>query len=124
MDATLVTLGQPEPALQIEVVLYLIHRVPAGEKADPEAGHQLHHVLVDCSAVALNAGKDRLIRGLTRGACACAGVQRRGDRLDFLDVVPDRFLNGLDRLQTLVDARGQPAQLRLREAPLFASRVR
>src|SRR5262249_53014219 len=40
------------------------------------------------------------------------------------DLTPDRLLLGLDQVQTPVDARRQPAQLRLRGPPFCAARFR
>ena len=38
-------------------------------------------------------------------------LEGRGDFLDVRDVAPDRLLFGPDRVETTVDATGQPAEL-------------
>src|SRR4051812_13697429 len=124
VDPTLMPLGQAEPALQIEIVVDLIEGVTAGKEAGAEALHQPSHLSVDRIAVAVKASEDGVEVGLTPGRCLRCRVQGRGHLLDRLDVAPDRFLLGFHRVQSLVDAGGQPAQLLLCESPFFASRFR
>ena len=57
VDPTLMPLGQPEPALQIEIVVDLIEGVTAGKEAGAEALHQPSHLGVDRVAVAVKAGE-------------------------------------------------------------------
>ena len=124
VDPTLMPLGQAEPALQIEIIVDLIEGVIAGKEAGTEASHQTRHVLVDRIAVAVKASEDRVEVGLTLGRFLRRRVHGRGHLLDCLDVAPDRLLLGFDQVQSLVDAGGQPVQLRLREPPFFAATFR
>ena len=98
--------------------------VSADEEAGPKASHQTGHVNVDRIIVVAEASQQRVEVGLTPGRFLLRGVQRRGHLLDRLDVDPDRLLLGFHQVQSLVDAGGQPAQLRLREPPFFASTFR
>ena len=59
------TLGQAEPALQIEIVVDLVEGVIASKEAGAEALHQPGHLFVDRIAVAAKAGEDRVEVGLT-----------------------------------------------------------
>ena len=124
VNPTLMSLGQAEPALQIEIVVDRIEGIIASKEADAEAPHQSSHLLVDRIAVAVKASEDCVEVGLTPGRCLRRRVQGRGDFLDRLDVVPDRLLLRFDQVQPIVDAGGQPVQLLLREPPFFASTFR
>ena len=124
VDPTLVPLGQAEPPLQVQVVLHRREVIPAGEQAGAETAHQVGHVVVDRVAVAFQTGQDRVEVALACSRSPCGGVQRRGHLPDRCDVAPDRFLFGPDQVQTLVEARRQAAQLRLREPPFCAARFR
>ena len=124
VDPTLMPLGQAEPAFQIEIVVDLIEGVIASKEAGAEALHQPRHLGVDRIAVAVKAREDRVEVGLTLMRSARDGGQGRGHLPDRLDMAPDRFLPGLDQVQTLVDPGGQSTQLRLGEPPFFASRFR
>jgi hypothetical protein len=124
VDPTLMPLGQPEPTLQIQVVLHIVHRVAAGEEAGPEVPHHAGHLLVDRIVVPPEARENRVEVGPTPIGSALGGGQSRGDFPDRLDVAPDRLLLGLHQFQALIDPGGQSAQLRLGEPPFFASRFR
>ena len=64
VDPTLMPLGHAEPPLQVQVVLYRREVIPAGEKADAEAVHQVGHGLMSRIAVAFQTGQDRVEVGL------------------------------------------------------------
>ena len=98
--------------------------VSADEEASSKAPHQSGHVNVDRIIIAVEVCQQRVEVGLTLGRCFRGRVQRRGHLLDRLEVDPDRLLLGFHQVQSLVDAGGQPAQLRLREPPFFASTFR
>jgi hypothetical protein len=124
VDPTLMPLGQPEPTLQIQVVLHIVNIVSADEEAGPEAPHHAGHLPVDRVVVSPEALEDRVEVGLTLMRSARLGGQGRGHLPNRLDMAQDRFLLGLDQVQALLDPGGQSAQLRLGEPPFFASRFR
>ena len=98
VDPTLMPLGQPEPTLQIQIVLYIANDVSAGKKAGPEAPHHAGHLGVDRVLVSPEAFEDRVEVGLTLMRWTRLGVQGRGHLPDRLDMAPDRFLLGLHQV--------------------------
>ena len=124
VDPTLMPLGYAKPALQIEIVPDLIHFIPARKEAGLEAAHHLGHVFVERIAVAHKAIDQFLKVGLTLGAITLFRVQGVCYLLDLLDLFPEHLLLGFDRVQALVDAAGQAAELLFCEPPFFASTFR
>jgi hypothetical protein len=124
VNPPLVTLGQAEPPLQIEIVpdrleLPCAHEQP-GDKADHHPGHRR----ADRILTLLEPIDQLLELFLAVRAAALAGIQGRRNRLDVLDVDADRLLFGLDFIEAAVDAAGQAAQLLFREPPFFSSKFR
>ena len=70
VDASLVTFGQAEPTLQVEVVVRQVRLVAAHKQAGQKAAHQLGHVLADGIS---RAAVELLLQGLKR-----AGAWRQG----------------------------------------------
>ena len=119
VDPPLVTLGQPKPSFQIEIVLDLFKLALADEEAREEAHHHCGHVKANRILGPLESIDQVLELLLASGAGLLSRLECRGHLGDVLDVVSDRLLFGLNLVQTSVDAIGQAAQLLLREPPFF-----
>ena len=105
VNATLVSLGQAEPAFQAQVVLDQLG-VASDKQTGLEAGHHLGHLLVDrvrlrCESL-LQSGE--LLLPPNRGTAF--GSQRVGDGLDFADVPAYGFLRVTNRGQSTFDTAG------------------
>jgi hypothetical protein len=124
VDPPLVTLGQPKPSFQIEIVLDLFKLARADEKAGDEAQHHLDHVLANRVLSRLQFLNQLFERLLAIRAIPLFRFEGRSDLLDVLDVFSDFLLLGLDCVQTAVDAASQAAELLLFEAPFFSSKFR
>jgi hypothetical protein len=124
VDPPLVTLGQPKPAFQIEIVLDLFKLARAHEQAGEEADHHLDHVLANRILSRLQFLNQLFELLLAIGAILPARLEGRSDLLDVLDVFSDFRLLGLDCVQTAVDAASQAVELLLFEAPFFSSKFR
>jgi hypothetical protein len=124
VDPPLVTLGQPKPTLQIEIVLDLFELARTHEKPRQKADHHHNHLLVDrvlCLPESIDQGLERLP---PIGAAPLARFDGRGDFLDVLDVLADRLLSLPDLVEAAIDAPGQSPQLLLCEPPFFSSKLR
>ncbi len=124
VDPPLVTLGQAEPTLQIQVVADLLERPRADEQPGKEAHHHRDHLLVDRVVGPLEAIDQAFEGRFPPGVAVLPDVEGRGDFLDVRDVAADRFLFGPDRVETPVDATGQAAELLLGEPPFCYSTFR
>ena len=124
VDPPLVTLGQAEPPLQIEIVPDRFILLLADEQPGQEAEHHRRHPVADRILGRLEAIDQRLELLLPLGDVLRSGFERRGHLRDYRDVRSDDFLLLLDFLQAAVDASGQAAELLLREPPFFSSRLR
>ena len=124
VDPPLVTLGQAEPTLQIQIVPDLLELPLAHEQPGEEADHHPGHPATDRIPTPLEP-IDQLLELLpTVAATSPPWVEGRRDSRDVLDVVADRLLFGPDFVEASVDAAGQAAELLLREPPFFSSRSR
>ena len=124
VDPPLVTLRQPEPALQIEVVHDLFEPPLAHEEPVKKAEHHRRHVVTDRIFGRLEAVDQLFEPLLASRAILRPGFERRGHRLDDRDILPDDLLLLLDFVQSAPDASGQAAELLLGEPPFFSSKFR
>jgi len=124
VDPPLMTLGQPKPTFQIEIVLDLFKLALADEQAGKEANHHLGHLLANRIPSCLEFINQLLECLLAIRAIVHSRFEGRSYLLDVLDVFSDFLLLGLDLVQTAVDAASQAAELLLFEAPFFSSKFR
>src|SRR4051794_14411604 len=106
VEPPLVTLGQAEPPLQIEIVADLLERGLADKQARDEADHDPGHLLVNRIAGSLEASGQLLELLLAPRALPPLGIEGRGDFSDLLDIPSDRHLLDRDLGQAAVDAAG------------------
>ena len=124
VDATLVALGLAEPTLQIEVVPRQIRIVTANEQPRLKAPHHRRHLPPDRVRLGSQAITQRREEGPTLFAHAAGRIEGGGNLDDLVDVLLDRDLRLLDRVEPPVDEPGQAAQERLAAPPFFAPRTR
>ena len=124
VNPPLVTLGQAEPSLKIEIVLDLFKLPLADEKAGEEANHHRGHVQANRILSPLESIDQFFELLLAICASFLSRFEGRGYLLDVLDVFSDFLLFGLDFVQTSVDAVGQAAELLFCEPPFFSSKFR
>ncbi len=114
MDASLVPFGIPKPTLQIHVVLEAWPRASTDEEACGKAGHHPRHVVVKRGVEAC----ELLWQARELGLPFCGGPvridQRRGDTLDFLQVLTDDLVFRLHLGHAAVDTGGQALELGVR----------
>jgi hypothetical protein len=124
VDPPFVTLRQPEPSLQIEVIHDLFEPLLAHEEPVKKAEHHRGHVVTD-RIFGLLESVDQLFEPLLAfRAILGPGFERRGHRLDDPDILPDYLLLLLDFVQSAPDASGQAAELLFSDPPLFSSKFR
>ena len=114
VNPSLVTLGQAEPPLQVEIVLDRLELSLAHEQPSEEADHHPGHRRMDRIRTVLEPIDQLLELFLAVRAAPGSGIQGCRNRLDVFDVVADRLLLGLNFIETAVDATGQAVQLLLR----------
>src|SRR3954452_750930 len=124
VNPPLVTLGQAEPPLQIEIVPDRFILLLPDEQAVQEAEHHRGHAVTDRVLGRLEALDQRLELPLALGDVLHPGFERRGHLRDHRDVLSDDLLLPLDLVQAALDASGQAVELLLRESPFGASRSR
>src|SRR3954451_12360510 len=106
VEPPLVTLGQAEPPLQIEIVADPLERGLADKQARDETDHDPGHPLVNWITGALEACRQRLELLLASRALPLFGIEGRGDFADLRDIPSDCPLLGRDLVQAAVDAPG------------------
>ncbi len=124
VDPTLVSLGQAKPTLQIEIIPDRFILPLADEQAGDEAEHHRRHPVPDRILGRLEAIDQRLELLLPLGDVLAPGLQRRGHLRDHSHVSSDHLLLLFDCVEARLDASREPAELLLREPPLFASKFR
>ena len=124
VDPTLVALRLAEPTLQIEVVPRQIRIVTANEQPRLKAPHHRRHPPPDRVRFGSQAIAQRLEEGSTVIARAAGRIEGRGNPDDLINVLLDRDLRLLDRVEPPVDEPGQATQERLAAPPFFAPRLR
>src|SRR4051812_22638710 len=124
VDPPLVTLRQPEPSLQVEVVHDPFVPLLAHEEPVEEADHHPGHVVKDRIFGPLESVDQPFEPLLAFGAILGPGFERRGHPLDHPDILPDDLLLLLDFVQPAPNASGQAAELLLGEPPFFSSKFR
>ena len=124
VNPPLVTLGQAEPSLKIEIVLDRFKLPLADEKAGEEAHHHRGHMQANRILSPLESINQFFERLLAICARLLSRYEGRGYLLDVLDVFSDCLLCGLDFVETSVDAAGQAAELLFCEPPFFLSKFR
>src|SRR4051794_7675320 len=123
-DPPLVALRQPEPALQLEVILDRFVVLLPDEEPGKEAEHHRRHPVADRILGRLEAIDQRLELLLPLGDVLRPGLEGRGHLRNHRDVLADDTLLLLDLVQAALDASGQAAELLLREPPFFSSKFR
>jgi hypothetical protein len=106
VEASLVTLGQAEPPLQIEIVADPLERGLADKQARDETDHDPGHLLVNRIPGTLETRRQHLELLLTSWALPLLGIEGCGDFPEFLDIPSDRRLLGRDLVHAAVDAAG------------------
>jgi hypothetical protein len=106
VDPPLVTLGQAEPPLKIEIVADLLERALADKKAREETDHDPGHLGVNRITGVLETRRQSLELLLATRHIPLLRIERRGDFSDLLDIPSDRHSLGRDMVQASVDAPG------------------
>ena len=106
VEPPLVTLGQAEPPLQIEIVTDLLERGLADKQARDETDHDPGHLLVNRIPGTLETRRQRLELLLATRALPLFGIEGRGDFSDLRDIPSDRRLLDRDLVHAAVDAAG------------------
>jgi len=120
VDAALVSLGKPEPPLQVLVVLGKCLVITVNEQPRREALHQSSHVVVERRRPVAKREHEHVEVGPALGRQADAGLERAVDEAQF-DDIPSHLVEGrLDRGDPLVDARRELPQFALTRPPFFA----
>src|SRR5262245_53013581 len=123
MNPSFVTLGRAEPSLPVEIVLDLLERPLAHKQPGEGADHHPGHLGTDRIRAVLKPIDQLLELPATVRTASPAGIERRGHRLDVLDVASNRLLFGPYFVEAPVDATGPATESRLREPPWFSSRL-
>ena len=124
VNATLVTLRNAKPTLQIQIVDERCKRAFANKQASQKTQHHLRHLLLHRGLGFLEAIDQSLELLLPFGTSLRARFERRGDLRDVLHVVAQLRLFRADGVETSVDAAGQAIELLLGEPPFFSSKFR
>ncbi len=119
VDMTLMTLGQPEPTLQLQVIPRNILQVTACEQAHHERCHHHRHLLKPLIMARCQTTLQAIELFATPGTAPTLRVQSCCDLLDFLGLFADRLLFLFNRCQTTVDTARQTLQLILSAPPFF-----
>ena len=106
VESPLVTLGQAEPPLQIEIVADPFERGLADKQTRNETDHDPGHPSVNRVTGTLEARRQRLELLLAPRAFPLFGIEGRSDFSDLRDIPPDCPLLGRDLVQAAVDAPG------------------
>jgi hypothetical protein len=124
VDASLVTFGLTEEALEIQVVEGEIEAIAAGKQPPAKARHQLCGMLRKGRPVDLERAVNGVERRSTAGARAVLRLQGRPDRADDLPLLADLPLERSDRGFPAIDASSEPLDLALCEPPFFPASQR
>jgi hypothetical protein len=124
VNPTLMALGLAEPTLQIEVVTRQVRIVTSDEQSRLETPHHRRHLLPDRVRFGSQAITQPREDDTTLIVRAAGRIEGRGDLNDLGDVLLDRDLRLLDRIQSPVDEPGQAAQERFASSPFFDPRFR
>src|SRR4051812_17598939 len=106
VEPPLVTLGQAEPPLQIEIVADPLERGLADKQARDETDHDHGHLAVNRITGTLEPRRQLLELLLAPWALPLFGIEGRGDFADLLDILSDRRLLGRNLVQAAIDAAG------------------
>jgi len=107
MNPALVSLGLPEPSLQIQIVPGQIRIVPAHKESGTEAGHRPGHVLGDGVPIACQGLLENLEPSAAFLRRSPGRIERGRYVSDGLNVRPEFLLRRLNRRQAAVDATGE-----------------
>jgi hypothetical protein len=124
MDPTFMALGLAEPTLQIEVVPRQVRLVTSDEQSRLEAHHHRRHLLPDRVRLGSQPIAQRREDHATSIARAAGRIKRRGNLDDLGDMLSDRDLRLLDRIESPINEPGQATQERFATPPFFAPRFR
>jgi len=124
VNPPLVAFGQPEPALQVQIIPGHVHRVAADKQPRRPAIHELAQVLVERGYPAREPLLQRRELPPARGRPPGLRVQRGGDQADVLHLTPDLRTDRRYRLEPRVDTPREPAEAVVHRPPFFASRLR
>lgn len=119
VNVPLVSLRQPKPAFQVEVVAWLVGILATHEQADLKTGHDLAHLLLN-QIVARSQLVTQGLESLRAFGTGTAGrFQGFLDGPDGGDVALDRLQVVLDLVQSTVDAASQALELALSAPPFL-----
>jgi hypothetical protein len=124
VDPAFVTLRQPKPTLQVEIILDRVKALLAYEQALEKTEHHRGHVVTDRIVGLLELVEQLLEPLLALGAILGPGFEGRRHLRNHFDVFSDYLLLLLDLVQTALDASGQARELLLGEPPFFSSKFR
>jgi hypothetical protein len=124
VNPTLVSLRLAKPTLQIQVVTRQVRLITADEQARLETRHHRRHLPTDRVRLGSQAIPQRGEVRVTLNARAVGRIESGGNFDDLLDLLSDRDLRFLDRVQPSIDEPGQATQERFAAPPFFASRIR
>jgi hypothetical protein len=124
VDAALVPLGEPEPALEVQVVAWEVAATAVHEQPGSEALHHAGHVVVEGRGRCPIPEGDLVEVGSAAAGRAEVGVEGAVDEAE-LDNVARHVLESRLRLgEPLVDARHELRQLAIAGPPFFRSTQR
>jgi hypothetical protein len=103
VDAALVPFGLPEPAFQVEVVLWQVRLLTPDKQPRGKAGHHAAHVLADRIVACLALPLQALKLLLTLGTRTPVRLERRLDGLEILHIITNGLMDVMDCCQAPVD---------------------
>ena len=124
VDAALVCLGEPEPALEVQVVAGEVAATAVYEQPGSEALHHAGHVVVEGRRRCPIPEGDLVEVGSAAASRAEVGVEGAVDEAELGHVAYHLLAGGLGVGEPLVDARDELRQLASAGPPFFCSTQR
>jgi hypothetical protein len=124
VDAALVSLGEPEPPLEVQVVAGEVAATAVDEQPGSEALHHAGHVVVEWRGRCPIPEGDLVEVGPATAGRAEVGIEGAVDEAEFDNVASYLLEGGLRVGEPLVDARHELRQLAIAGPPFFGSTQR
>ena len=124
VDAALVCLGEPEPALEVQVVVGEVAATAVHKQPGSEALHHAGHVVVEWRGGGSVPEDDLVEVGPATAGGAEVGVEGAVDEAELGHVAYYLLAGGLGVGEPLVDARDELRQLASAGPPFFCSTQR